>query len=248
MGYSEMEKKLIRGDRLKFLREKLDLSQGELGELAGIAQNHISSIETGKRGASDKTKKRLAEALKTNVSYLIGETDDPAPQDSPPGDTFPFKKLFEREEWRQFPVLEPTVVACAGYGNGGMTTIYADAEEFIPLPASMVGTISVDPGKYPFALRIEGDSMEDAGIVDGSYVLVNPAEEVYDGDPALVIFGRNSNCAVKWVYFHNDGGVELRSASLKYPPRAFSVEDIEEGLFHIVGKVVWTGGKPRSGA
>lgn len=236
------------GERLKNLRIKANLSQEGLAEVLGVNQATIGRWEKNKNSPDDDMKKKLALFFKCSVAYLMGETNDPAPLDSPPGDTFPFKKLFEREEWRQFPVLEPTAVACAGYGNGGMTTIYADAEEFIPLPASMVGTISVDPGKYPFALRIEGDSMEDAGIVDGSYVLVNPAEEVYDGNPALVIFGRNSNCAVKWVYFHNDGGVELRSASLKYPPRAFSVEDIEEGLFHIVGKVVWTGGKPRSGA
>lgn len=223
------------------------MNQKDLADMTGLSRNTIINYEGNKRNPDASSLKLIAQALGTTSSYLNGETNDPSPLDNPSGDTFPFKKLFEREEWRQFPVLEPTAVACAGYGNGGMTTIYADAEEFIPLPASMVGTISVDPGKYPFALRIEGDSMEDAGIVDGSYVLINPAEEVYDGNPALVIFGRNSNCAVKWVYFHNDGGVELRSASLKYPPRAFSVEDIEEGLFYIVGKVVWTGGKPRSG-
>jgi len=236
------------GERLKNLRIKANLSQEGLAEVLGVNQATIGRWEKNKNSPDDDMKKKLALFFKCSVAYLMGETDDPAPLDNPPGDTFPFKKLFEREEWRQFPVLEPTAVACAGYGNGGMTTIYADAEEFIPLPASMVGTISVDPGKYPFALRIEGDSMEDAGIVDGSYVLINPAEEVYDGDPALAIFGRNSDCAVKWIYWEKEGGVELRSASLKYPPRKFSREDIEEGLFCIVGKVVWTGGKPRRGA
>ncbi|WP_274531983.1 LexA family protein [Aminobacterium colombiense] len=108
--------------------------------------------------------------------------------------------------------------------------------------------MSVDADKHPFAVFVEGDSMEGAGIPDRSTVVVNPAEEVYDGDTALVCFGRQNEWAIKWVYFNKaDGSVEIRSAAPQYKPMVFTKEDIELGLFCIVGKVTRLTAEPRKG-
>ena len=40
-------------------------------------------------------------------------------------------------------------------------------EEYLPLPASLI------KGKDNFLLRVKGDSMVDAGILDGDYVVVD---------------------------------------------------------------------------
>ncbi len=90
--------------------------------------------------------------------------------------------------------------------------------------------------------------MEGADIPDRSTLVINPAEEVYDGDAALVCFGRQSEWAIKWVYFDTkDGSVEIRSAAPQYKPMVFTKEDIELGLFCIVGKVTVYTGTPRRG-
>lgn len=153
-----------------------------------------------------------------------------------------------REPFVRVPVLSKASTACAGFGNGGMSEIVAEAVDFMDLPQSVVGIISVDIEKRPFIVDVEGDSMMEAGISDGCRIVVNPAEEVTDGDAALVCFGLQSNVAVKWVYFNKqDGSVEMRSSSLRFPPKTFTAEDIEMGLFRIVGKIMSTLGKPKKG-
>lgn len=92
--------------------------------------------------------------------------------------------------------------------------------------------------------------MEEAGLPDGANVCVNPAAEVHDGDAALVKYGDNGDVAIKWVYFHRNGSIELRSSSLRYPPKIFTREDLQEEDFYfkIIGKVMLSIGKPKRGA
>ena len=49
-------------------------------------------------------------------------------------------------------------------------------EEFYTLPYSLLRADGV------FMLRVQGDSMIEAGILDGDHVLVNPEASVYNGD------------------------------------------------------------------
>ncbi len=75
------------------------------------------------------------------------------------------------------------VVGEVAAGRYDVTVAYhhgPDAEEVLDLPAEVVR-----PGC--FALRVRGDSMQDAGIQDGDYVLVRPQPSAEDGD--LVIAG-----------------------------------------------------------
>jgi phage repressor protein C with HTH and peptisase S24 domain len=91
---------------------------------------------------------------------------------------------------------------------------------------------------------VEGDSAEDADIPDGCEVVVNPEEPVRNGDSAVVRYGIDKDIAVKWVHWDSDKGVEIRSSTLRYPPKRFTKEDIENGLFFVCGRVMRTLGKP----
>ncbi|PIE53850.1 MAG: hypothetical protein CSA35_09065 [Dethiosulfovibrio peptidovorans] len=234
---------MTRGERLRRARKGQNLTQTELAQLSGVRQNTISQAENDRIGLSIDTWESLASALGCSAGFLISGEGEP-----PEGMLSGASSSFASGRWVDVPVLGKSMIACAGYGAGGMAEVYADADEFLRLPGEFFRTVSREPDRYPFIVTVEGDSMEEAGILDGSQVVVNPGEEVYDGDPALVSFGRNGDWAVKWVYWCRTGGVEIRSSSLKYPPRFFSDEDIEEGLFQILGKVVRTLGVPRRGA
>lgn len=73
----------IRADRVKRLREERGLSQGQLATYGGMSQSYISDIESGKRPNVGGGKLvGLAKALRTNVDYLLGRTDDPRPSDT----------------------------------------------------------------------------------------------------------------------------------------------------------------------
>ena len=71
---------MLIGDRIKELRTKLRLSQGELGDRVDTDSTIISRWETNRVRPSQKYIVRLANALGTSTDYLLGETSDSAPQ------------------------------------------------------------------------------------------------------------------------------------------------------------------------
>ena len=63
----------IDGGRLRSLRKERLLTQVELSKMTGVAQDSISSLETGKREAHPGTIRKLAEALGVEPTELIKE-------------------------------------------------------------------------------------------------------------------------------------------------------------------------------
>jgi SOS-response transcriptional repressor LexA len=201
-----------------------------------VSENTIYRWEAGLNSPSDNDKYRLAKILEVSVSFLMGESEELTRVSKPKAKTY--------VDWVEVPVLDPSAIACAGFGNGGMDGIVAEAEQCIALPQDWLGPI----GEHkPFIISVEGDSMEEANIPAGSKIAINPEAEIYNGDPALVCFGIRNEWAVKWVYWQRDGGLELRSASPNYPPRYFTKEDIDNGWCRIIGKVMRSVLTPKKG-
>jgi repressor LexA len=99
-----------------------------------------------------------------------------------------------------------------------------DIEEVFALPTSLVGTGPV------FMLRVKGDSMIEAGILDGDLVVVRRQPNADDGDiVAAMIEGEEAT--VKRLY-RRDGKVVLRAENPEYPDMVFD-RDVA-----ILGKVV----------
>lgn len=59
------------GLKIKEVRERLELSQEDLADLAGLHRTHISLIERGQRSARLETIEKLAVALRVQPSELI---------------------------------------------------------------------------------------------------------------------------------------------------------------------------------
>lgn len=66
-------------ERMKYRREMLGITQRELAAKVGVTHGAIGLYETGKREPDLHTLQRIAAALQTSMSYLLGETDDPEP-------------------------------------------------------------------------------------------------------------------------------------------------------------------------
>jgi len=73
-----------------------------------------------------------------------------------------------------------------------------------------------------FLLRVRGDSMTGAGILDGDMVLVRRQPTVRDGEIAAVVIG--DEATVKRVRFRKDG-IVLEPANPKYRPMVFGEGD-----------------------
>ena len=92
-----------------------------------------------------------------------------------------------------------------------------------------IDTLFPSPGSL-FCLRVEGDSMIDAGIWDGDYVIVRKQETAEDGDIVVALI--NDEATLKRYYRQADG-VRLEPANGKMSPIC-----VDSGDFRIQGKVV----------
>jgi repressor LexA len=101
--------------------------------------------------------------------------------------------------------------------------IFADEqlEEMIPLPARFA------PHGEAFMLQVEGDSMIEAGILSGDYVIVSRTSTAEEGDIVVALLGEEAT--VKTFYRHGTG-FELRPANPTMSP--IHVDEVQ-----VLGKV-----------
>jgi len=98
------------------------------------------------------------------------------------------------------------------------------------------GAIDLDRGMFAadevFALRVRGDSMRDAGILDGDYVFVRRGSEVKNRDIVAVLI--DEEATVK-RYFHEGRRVRLEPENTAMKPIYIKPA---EAKVRILGKVV----------
>lgn len=108
------------------------------------------------------------------------------------------------------------------------TGVLADqrVEELLPLPEDFTGTDAA------FVLRVRGDSMIDAAIVDGDYVVVRAQPEARNGD--IVVAGIPGGEATVKTFRKKGSSIVLEPANPRLQPMIYGPSD---GVV-IYGKVV----------
>ena len=91
-------------------------------------------------------------------------------------------------------VVEIPVLGRVAAGEPLLAT--QNIERTLSLSSDMVRT------EEPFALRIEGDSMIEAGILEGDYVIVKQQQDAQQGDIVVALIG--DEATVKRFYKSND--------------------------------------------
>ena len=76
-------------------------------------------------------------------------------------------------------------------------------EEYVDVPAAAGG----EDGD--FVLRVRGESMIDAGILEGDFVVVRPQDVAVDGEIVVALVGEESEATVK-RFFHEADHVRLQ--------------------------------------
>lgn len=64
-------------NRIRELRRKAGLTQGELGERVGLHQTQIGKLESSGRNLTFEWARRIAKALDVRMVDLLGEEDNP---------------------------------------------------------------------------------------------------------------------------------------------------------------------------
>jgi repressor LexA len=70
-------------------------------------------------------------------------------------------------------------------------------------------------GKKYFALRVKGDSMEDAGIMDGDTAIIEQQNMVQNGEIAVVML---DEAATLKTFYRESARIKLKPENSKYSP------------------------------
>lgn len=94
---------------------------------------------------------------------------------------------------------------------------FEDSAQLV-VPAALLG-----PGDH-YALEVSGDSMVEAGILDGDYALIQRAETAREGDIVVALID-GQDATLK--YFHRDGqNVRLDPANAAYDPQHYRADRV----------------------
>lgn len=131
-------------------------------------------------------------------------------------------EIMDDEDWRKKSVIP---VPHVGRVTAGQPILAVEnIEETYPLPAELVG-----PDDNLFMLDVSGDSMINAGILDGDYILVRETKTAKNGDIVVALVDEEE-ATVKRFYKEN-GRYRLQ-------PENDTLTPIYADKVDIVGKVV----------
>jgi len=107
---------------------------------------------------------------------------------------------------------------------GGPMLAEENIEDYVPLPASTRGD---------FLLRVKGESMIEAGILDGDLVIVQRAQDARNGDIVVALAGDDESAdeATVKTFYRERNRVRLQ-------PENASLEPIYANHVQILGRVV----------
>ncbi len=108
---------------------------------------------------------------------------------------------------------------------GGPLLAAQDIEEYVSVPGVV--------GPADFVLRVKGDSMVDAGILDGDYVIVRRQQDATNGDIVVALVGEDEVADEATVkrFFRDNGRIRLQ-------PENETLEPIFAEHVELLGKVV----------
>jgi len=96
---------------------------------------------------------------------------------------------------------------------------------------SLVIDAALFPGRDLFALRVKGDSMRGAGILDGDVAICEPRQYARNGEIVVALIGRDE-ATVKRFFLREDD-IELRPENSAYPVLRYGFGEVL-----IQGKVI----------
>ncbi len=110
---------------------------------------------------------------------------------------------------------------------GGPLLAEHNVDAYIQVPEPL------SKGGEEFLLRVRGDSMQDAGILDNDYVVVRRQQDARDGDIVVALAGDDETADEATVkrFFRENGSVRLQPENEAYQP-------IYATHVQILGKVI----------
>lgn len=188
---------------LDYLRSAIQRT-GSTPSLRQVAQDLGISHATVSQHLKQLEQKGAArrEGRYSRTVYLIGPTGETA----------------AAQRWVEVPMV--------GRVNAGLP-LYAQQE----WEGSLVLDKTLYRGRNLFALRIRGNSMQGAGILDGDMAICAPRQQAENGE-IVVALVHGEEATVKRFFLHRNH-VELRPENPDYPTMCYGFDEVQ-----VQGKVI----------
>jgi repressor LexA len=182
----------------------------EIGERVGLASPstvhaHLANLERAGLVRRDPTKPRALELVQRRRAAA-----EPLPPPAAPP-----------------PVREPRRLPLLGQiAAGGPLLAEQNIEDYLAVPEPLAR------GEDSFLLRVKGDSMVNAGILDGDFVVVRRQSDARNGEIVVALAGDDESADEATVkrFFREEGRVRLQ-------PENDALEPIYAGHVQILGAV-----------
>jgi len=203
--------------RIKMRREELDMSQDELAAKVGYkSRSTIAKIESGINDIPQSKLKIFAQALETNVSYLMGWDENYS---------------FTSEYCNSKKTVKATSIPVLGKVAAGIPIeAIENIEDYEEISESMASN-----GEY-FALKVQGTSMEPK-FSEGDIIIARKQDDIESGEIGVVMVN-GSTATVKKIIKQEKGILLVATNQAVFPPKFYDNQDIENFPVKILGKVV----------
>lgn len=121
-------------------------------------------------------------------------------------------------EARPAPANDVIEIPLHGRIAAGVPIEAMETAAMLPVPAALLGA-----GEH-YALEVSGDSMVDAGILDGDYALIRRTDTARDGE-IVVALVRGEEATLKFLRREN-GRVRLDPANAAYEPQVYDPREV----------------------
>jgi repressor LexA len=131
----------------------------------------------------------------------------------------------------QVPVREAFTLPVIGeIAAGGPIEAYQDASETLSVPDILA------PSGDAYVLRVRGDSMIDAHIEDGDFVVIRPQQTAHNGDIVVAQVEENA-VTLKRFFKDGPGRIRLQPANEAYPPQIYEDVRIQGKLIGVIRRL-----------
>jgi len=201
-----MEVFYMNENRIKVMREALNLNQQELADMANVSLHTIFRAEKG-TNVQTKNLRAIATALNTSVAYLMGETDDPH--------YIPIAGISLRhnvqsnatlrDDTIHVPIISSEISACCGNGHNYPEDVNWEVIGSYPILPEDVLAYEWQVGKKGFAIiKADGDSMEPQ-IEDGERVIFAKCPDTKPANGNFVLLKWDDRLMIRgYTNYEND--------------------------------------------
>ena len=209
----------------KLYRKRAGYSQKEVAQILHVTASAVSSWESGRYIPDPSNLSALADLYKVSVDILLGRQTMIEPSGKP---------IIEQPEIRTEDEIMIPLVATLRCGPDTSGEPFSFIKP-IPIPASYERRW----GKGLKAVMAVGESMS-PNIIPGDTLICRPGDEWENGNVVSVNY--DDTDMIKRIFRTKDG-IDLRSDNPKYETIHITDNDIADGRFHVLGRVLLPIGK-----